>query len=114
EDLRQSILTVFNWSDKERKRSIALSTAGLPGKRKYSITDVLDMKNHASSTAGAVTFFQPPHSVRVLKILDSTIPATPPVVTADHPSAGETGNTLAFAARERSDSPMLLYRWDFG
>lgn len=114
EDPRQSILTVFNWSDKERKHSIDLSAVGLSGKGKYSVTDVLDKQDHASLTAGAVTFSQPPHSVRVLKILDSNTPAAPPVVTADHPSAGDTGNILAFAATERNGNPVLSYHWDFG
>lgn len=114
EDPRQSILTIFNWSDKERKRSIALSSAGLSGKRQYSITDVLDMKDHASLTAGAVTFSQRPHSVRVLKIIDSNIPAVAPALTSDHPSLGKTGSTLAFAASDQNNNPVLSYHWDFG
>ncbi|MGO9604005.1 MAG: glycoside hydrolase family 36 protein, partial [Candidatus Binataceae bacterium] len=42
EDSRQSILTVFNWTEIERKRSIDLSAAGLSGSGKYRISDVLD------------------------------------------------------------------------
>ena len=114
EDPRQSILTVFNWTDKERKRSIDLSTAGLSGTGKYSITDVLDKQDHPSLTAGAATFSQPPHSVRVLKIIDSNTPAVAPVLTADHPSVGNTGSTIAFAASDRNGNPVLSCHWDFG
>jgi PKD repeat protein len=65
-------------------------------------------------TANAISVSQPPHSVRVLKIIDSSIPAAPPIVTADHPSAGDTGDTLTFAASERNGAPVLSYHWDFG
>ena len=114
EDPRQSILTVFNWTDQERKHSIDFSVAGLPETGKYRITDVLDKEDHPSLSAGAVTFSQPPHSVRVLKILDLNIPAVPPVLKADHPSAGDTGSTLTFAASDRNGNPVLSYHWDFG
>ncbi len=114
EDTRQSILTVFNWSDQERKHSIDLSAAGLPATGKYEITDVLDKQDHPSLSAGAVILNQPPHSVRVLKILDLNLPAAPPVLSTDHPSAGEPGTSLAFAASDRNGNPVLSYHWDFG
>ncbi len=37
EDSRQSILTVFNWADKEKDRSIDLSIAGLPATGQYVV-----------------------------------------------------------------------------
>ncbi len=114
EDSRQSILTVFNWTEIERKRSIDLSAAGLSGSGKYRISDVLDKQNHLSLTAGAVSFSQPPYSVRVLKIIDSNIPAVAPALTSDHSSVGKTGSTLTFAASDQNNNPVLSYRWDFG
>jgi alpha-galactosidase len=35
EEDRQSILSVFNWTDKEKDHSIDLTTAGLPATGKY-------------------------------------------------------------------------------
>jgi hypothetical protein len=114
EDSRQSILTVFNWTEKERRHSIDLSSAGLSGSEKYIITDVLDKQDHLSLTAGTVSLSQPPHSVRVLKIIDSNIPVVAPALTSDHPSTGKTGSALTFNASDQNSNPVLSYHWDFG
>ncbi|MGB0045069.1 MAG: PKD domain-containing protein, partial [Terriglobales bacterium] len=114
EDDRQSILTVFNWTDKEKDRSIELTTAGLPATRQYTVTDVLDNRDISAPVAGALVFHQPPHSVRVLRIVDAHIPGVAPSVTTDHPAAGNAGVTLTFAARSGSGNAVLSYHWDFG
>ncbi|MGB6250350.1 MAG: PKD domain-containing protein [Terriglobales bacterium] len=114
EDDRQSILTVFNWTDKEKDRSIELTTAGLPATGQYTVTDVLDNRDISAPVAGALVFHQPPHSVRVLRIVDAHIPGVAPSVTTDHPAAGNAGVTLTFAARSGSGNAVLSYHWDFG
>jgi len=114
EEDRQSILTVFNWTDKETDRSIDLSTAGLPATGEYMVTDVLDNQKIPARAAGIVAFHQPPHSVRVLKIVDARIPAIAPRVTTEHPSAGNAGATLSFAAHGKGSEAVLSYHWDFG
>jgi hypothetical protein len=114
EDHRQSILTVFNWTDKERDRSIDLTIAGLPATGQYVVTDVLDNREIPAPAAGVLGFHQPPHSVRVLKIMDAHIPAVAPAVTMDHPSAGNAGATLTFAAHGKGDDAVLSFHWNFG
>ncbi|MGO8720802.1 MAG: PKD domain-containing protein [Acidobacteriaceae bacterium] len=114
EDTRQSVLTVFNWTGKERNRSFDLTTAGLAATGQYTITDILDKQEIPFSSPGVLAFSQPPHSVRVLKIVDANIPAVAPAMTADHPSAGDAGGTLTFTAHSRGGDPVLSYRWDFG
>ncbi|MGA7448364.1 MAG: PKD domain-containing protein [Terriglobales bacterium] len=119
EDDRQSILTVFNWTDREKERSIDLTrgdltNAGLPAAGQYIVTDVLENRDISVSSAGAVVFNQPPHSVRVLKIVDAHMPATAPAVTTDHPAAGNAGATLTFAAHSGNGNVVLSYHWDFG
>ncbi|MGB6472747.1 MAG: PKD domain-containing protein [Candidatus Sulfotelmatobacter sp.] len=114
EDDRQSILTVFNWTDKEIDRSIDLVTTGLPATGHYVVKDVLDNQEVPTRAAGVVAFHQPSHSVRVLKMVDAHIPAVPPGVTTDHPSAGNAGATLTFVAHGTGSEPVLSYRWDFG
>jgi alpha-galactosidase len=114
EEDRQSILTVFNWTDKERDHSIDLTTAGLPATDQYIVTDVLDNREIPAPAAGVLAFHLPPHSVRVLKIVDAHIPAVPPAVTTNHPSAGNAGATLMFAAHSGSGDAVLSYHWDFG
>jgi hypothetical protein len=113
EDHRQSILTVFNWTDKERDRSVDLTTAGLPATGQYAVTDVLDNREIPAS-AGVLAFHQSPHSVRVLKIIDAHLPAVAPGVTTDHPSGGNAGAMLAFAAHSHDGDAVLSYHWDFG
>ncbi len=119
EDDRQSVLTVFNWTDKERDRSIDLTSAnlrdaGLSATGQYTVTDVLGNREIPAPTAGVLVFHQPPHSVRVLKLVDAHIPASAPAVTTDHPAAGNAGATLAFAAHGGSGNAVLSYHWDFG
>ena len=114
EDDRQGILTVFNWTDKDRARSIELASAGLAASGQYSIADVLDNQAKAEQSGGAVAFRQPPHSVCVLKIIDTHVAAVAPTITAEHPSTGTTGAALAFAAHSKDEESVLSYRWDFG
>ena len=114
EEDRQSILTVFNWTDKERDRSIDLTSAGLPSMGQYTVTDVLDKQELSAPATGALVFHQPPHSVRVLKIVDAHISAVAPSVTMDHPSEGNAGATLRFSAHGTGGAAVLSYHWDFG
>lgn len=114
EDGRQSILTVFNWTDKQREHSIDLTSAGLSATGQYAVTDVLDKQEMPTPTAGVLTFQQPPHSVRVLKIIDAHIPATAPAITSTHPSGGDAGATLTFAAHTQGDAAAVSYEWEFG
>jgi alpha-galactosidase len=114
EDRRQSTLTVFNWTDKEREHSIDLTTAGLPASGQYSVTDVLDQREVPVPAGGVLAFHQPPRSVRVLKIIDAHIPAAAPGVRTDHPSAGNAGADLRFAAHNLGDDAVVSYGWDFG
>jgi hypothetical protein len=114
EDDRQSILTVFNWTEKEKARSINLPALGLNSTGQYLISDVPDNKNNASVNDGALGFHQPPHSVRVLKIIDAHIPAAAPTVTTEHSSSGTTGSALKFAAHPAGGSTVVSYHWDFG
>jgi hypothetical protein len=114
EDARQSILTVFNWTDKTRNHSIHAEEAGLSGTGQYEITDVLDKKEHPSFNAGVLALSLPPHSVRVLKIVDQNAPEVAPAMVADCPSTGTIAETIPFTAHNRNGNPVLSYHWDFG
>lgn len=114
EDDRQSILTVFNWSDKTRDHSIHAEDIGFSGTGQYKITDVLDTKEHPSFHAGTLALLLPPHSVRMLKIVNENAPATAPSMVVDCPSTGKVAETIPFTAHDRNGDPALSYRWDFG
>ncbi len=115
ESSRQSILTIFNWTDKARTHTVTLASLGLNAVGSYTVAGVLDGKRSSISASKPLVVSQPPHSVRVLKIIDTAIPARPPVVHTNHLSASKAGETITFSATAANSSdPVLSYQWDFG
>jgi alpha-galactosidase len=115
ESSRQSIVTIFNWTDKARTHTVTLANLGLDAAGSYTATDVLNKKPSSISFSKSMVVSQPPHSVRVLKIVDTAVAAQPPVVHSDHPSAAKAGETISFSASDDSSrDPALSYQWDFG
>ncbi|MHB1855956.1 MAG: PKD domain-containing protein, partial [Acidobacteriaceae bacterium] len=115
ESPRQTILTIFNWTDGARSHTVTLASLRLSRTGSYSVEEVFDKKHASLSESNALTVTQPSHSVRVLKIIDTAVPAQVPVVQAEHPSAGATGEVVLFSAQlASSTAPVISYRWDFG
>lgn len=115
ESPRQSILTLFNWTDSSRTRSVSLSGLGLNGKGPYIVLDVFDRKPISVQDLNSPGVTQPAHSVRVFKIIDTAVAAQKPIVHAQHPASAQAGETVAFSADSAgSKTPVLSYRWDFG
>lgn len=114
ESARQSILTIFNWTDRSRSHAIALPSLGLSENGLYTISDVFD-KKPVPIASNSLFMNQPAHSVRVLKIIDSKAPALAPLAHAQHPSSAKTGEAVSFSAGPKdSATPVISYRWDFG
>ncbi len=115
ESPRQSILTVFNWTDNSRTHTIALSSLGLNGTGRYTAEEVLDQTQLPLSGSNSIVLTQPARSVRVLKLIDTAIPAQSPTIHAQHPNAARAGETVAFSALlGKSDTPVISYQWDCG
>ena len=58
---------------------------------------------------------QPAHSVRLIKLVDDSIPAAAPQVTVQAPASASAGQSIAISAALGSNSvPALSYHWDFG
>lgn len=112
EDARQTMLTIFNWTEKTRTHKLVLSTFGFRSTGRYVVSDVLDGGDALQVAKGTIEITQPAHSVRVLKIIDENIAARLPVVKIEHVSHGSAGTPLTFSAK--SDDPVVRYRWDFG
>ena len=111
---RTSVLSVFNWTEGERARALSLDELGLPASGSYSVRDVFSGKELKLTSGRSIDFQQPAHSVRMLKIVNTSIPVTPLKLGADAPNHGLAGESLTFQARAASDEPILKYRWDFG
>ena len=116
EDQRQAILTAFNWTDSVRSHTLKLSDLGLPTGHTFAATDVLTPNETVTLDGGAVRLEnQPPQSVRVIKLIDTSIAAAAPTVTAHVPTAANAGETFALAAlAEAGGVPAVAYHWDFG
>ncbi|HEX4268120.1 MAG TPA: alpha-galactosidase [Steroidobacteraceae bacterium] len=114
ESSRQSILTVFNWTEHATRHSIPLASLGLPAGGAYRVADALHPQQPASFSAGVFRIELPPHSVRVLRIIDSSQPAAMPRLAIDCPETSVSGQSVACAATVKGGQPVVTYRWDFG
>ena len=115
EDHRQGMLTIFNWTDQRHSHSIEFSSLGLPASNQYTISDVFDGKAVAPPNPNSVVVDMPPHSARVLKIVDMGVPARPPVIKVEHLPNVKTGAAATFHARPAtSEDIVVTYRWSFG
>jgi alpha-galactosidase len=116
EDARQSILTVFNWTDRARSHSFKLVDLGLPANRTFQASDALHSNKGVSLQTGTVRLDNmEPHSVRVIKLIDSGSPAAAPSITAQVPKDARVVQVVAFSASaQESGVPALAYHWDFG
>jgi hypothetical protein len=116
EDRRQSILAVFNWTEQPLSHSFTLAELKLPAGGQYQGLDVLDGDKPVAISNGALALDnQPPHSVRVIRIVDASVPAAAPTVTAQVPPQAKMGENLAFVAQADDKAvPATRYFWDFG
>ena len=111
---RQQILTVFNWTKESRSHTLALADLGLKASGSYTATNVL-RGGAVPIENGAIAFTLPPHSVRMLKLIDASVPELAPAFEAHAPEAAQTGTLLKFhATAGNADAPVLEYHWDFG
>ena len=119
EDQRQAILTVFNWTNTVRSHTLRLADLGLPAGHTFAATDVLNQNETVTLVGGAVRLEnQPPQSVRVIKLIDKSVAAAAPTVTAQVPAAANTGETITLSAlsaqAEAGGVPAVAYHWEFG
>jgi hypothetical protein len=115
ENARQSILTIFNWTDEERTRAITLTSLGLKEPGKYQIVDVFGDQSCCSSSSDTINLVQQPHSVRMLKLIDNSVPAIQPPIEIHLATSGKAAETLTFgAAASLPEAPVLSCHWDFG
>ena len=115
EEPHQSILTVFNWSEGELKRAINLTSFGLKETGSYKITEVFGDQSCCTYSSNTISLVQPAHSVRMLKLIDNSVPAASPAFEVQSPATGKAGETLAFSGEGLpTEAPVLTYHWDFG
>jgi alpha-galactosidase len=115
EDDRQSILTIFNWTEAERKHSIDLTALGLKDRSKYQISEVFGDKSCCNDSGATIDLVQPPHSVRMLKLIDNAIPSEPPPFELHSTGEAKAGEAVTLSAEGApGKQPVLTCHWDFG
>ncbi|HEX4005342.1 MAG TPA: alpha-galactosidase [Acidobacteriaceae bacterium] len=114
ESNRQSVLTVFNWTEHPTSHTLSLASLGLTAADQFTITNIFDGENLPAPAKGSLQIDLPAHAVRVLKIVDESVAATAPQITIDCPATGKSGDALAFSVHAEPESPVLSWRWDFG
>ncbi len=118
QDNRHSILAVFNWTENETSHSINLSDLHLRSADSYEVKDIFAPDSTASKPTQGILFVeaQPPHSVRLLKLIDASVPPSSPQLSIDVPKAAQLSAEVDMLAREvgEDSSPAVSYHWDFG
>jgi hypothetical protein len=116
EDVRQTMLAVFNWTEATRSHSIPWSDLGLSAGHRFEVSDVLRPGAPVAVSDTCVGLRdQAPHSVRLLKIVDTAIPAAHPSLTINAPSSVQVAQPVAASITyDPKGVPALSYHWDFG
>jgi alpha-galactosidase len=113
ESRRQSILTVFNWTENEREHSFAF--ADLETGARSVVSNVLGNGGANGGKSPALSLKVAPHSVEMVKIVDPSIPASAPSVKVQASEMIETGKPAKFSAQSATDGVSALsYHWEFG
>jgi alpha-galactosidase len=111
---RQSILTVFNWTDKTRTHTVEFSSLGMDPHARYRVFSILDSHAMRQTASQTLSMSQPAHSVRMFKIIDTAIRAIPPQIAISFQSHANTGESVLFSAHQTPSTPVTGYRWNFG
>jgi alpha-galactosidase len=116
ESARQSILTVFNWTKSPQSHTLKLADLGLRGEHTYAASDVLKQNAPTIISDGTVRIAaQAPESVKMIKLIDSSVSPAAPTVKAEVPGAANAGEIIHLSAQsETAGSPAVAYHWDFG
>lgn len=116
EDKRQSMLAIFNWTEDARSRQLALSDFGIKVNGPFTASDVFCQDRPVTLDQGILRIEnQEPHSVRLIKIVDGSLPPSAPSVLLQAPSQAQLGATARLSASVASDlTPAVAYHWDFG
>jgi alpha-galactosidase len=116
EDQRQSILGVFNWTEQPSSHAFTFSDLKLPAGHSYEVFDTLAQDlpiamDHETIRLGN----QPAHSVKLIKIIDTSIPMAAPSIRFRVSPQAKIGEELDFSSiASKEGVPALAYHWDFG
>ena len=116
EDHRQSILAIFNWTERPSSYTFTISDLQLTAGHSYKLVDSFAPNQPLTMDDQTLRLDnQPPHSVKLVKIIDSSIPAAAPSIAFQVPTQAKIGEEISFSSIASKDGvPALAYHWDFG
>jgi alpha-galactosidase len=116
EDQRQSILAVFNWTEKPSSHTFTSSDLKLASGHIYQSFDSFAQDQPLAMDGEALHLDnQPAHSVKLIKIIDTSIPLAAPSIDFRVPTEAKIGEEVAFTSILSNEGvPALAYHWDFG
>ena len=114
ESKRQTVLTVFNWTGKQRSRHFGFSELGLAS-GKFEVRDIFAGGTSIPQNAESISVTLAPRSVQMLEIINTSIPQAAPTVSAKIPEHATVGLPAQFSAESEPEGVTALgYHWDFG
>ena len=115
ESRRQAILAVFNWTEKEVKHDIAMADLPLAVRGPNQVFDVFATNQPPSSNLNVIPLQLAPRSVRVFRIVQTSLPPAVPGVQVHASKNAEVGQAIQFSAEaDASGVSALAYHWNFG
>ena len=115
EDARQSILAVFNWTERPSSHRLSFSLLGLSPGHAYHIEDIFEPGHRLSAEGESIELEPAAHSVALIKIIDTSLPPTAPSLRVQVAEHARVGEDLKFSASvDPKGVPAVDYRWDFG
>jgi alpha-galactosidase len=116
EDQRQSVVAVFNWTERPRSHTFTFADLKLPTGHLYKSFDSLAHDQPLAMEHETLRLDdQPAHSVRLIKIIDTSIPMAAPSIAFQISTQAKVGEEIAFSSIASKDGvPALAYHWDFG
>jgi hypothetical protein len=115
EDARQAMLAVFNWTEQPQSHSFKLAEfVASPGHSQ--LYDALAEDQPVAPEGDAMVLKdQPPHSVRLIKIIDVSRPPAPPGLATQVPTKAQIGEEVRLSVAAQPDAvPLTAVRWNFG
>jgi hypothetical protein len=108
-------LAVFNWTERPTSHRFSLSDLKLAPGRNYKFTNIFSPEGNVALSGESIQLDQPAHSVKLIKIVDTAIPAAAPSVQLEVPDHAKVWEDLEIASKtDPSGVPALSYKWDFG
>ena len=110
------MLAVFNWTEEPHSHTFNFSQLNLPAEHTYQLYNALNQDQSVALDNGTIQLGgQPAHSVRLIKIIDTSIAAAAPSVSATVPANAKANEQILFSsAAAKNGVPALAYHWDFG